>query len=67
MVHNKLIQTSVVNPQCSGPPVIPSWGRHELPTIGAICLHVAVALPSASSAGSGGEASWQSNKPLLFT
>lgn len=46
---------------------MPSWGRHELPTIGAICLHVAVPLPSVSSAGSGGEASWQSNKPLLFT
>lgn len=42
-------------------------GAHESPTIGAICLLVAVPLPSVSSAGSGGEASWQSNKPLLFT
>lgn len=56
-----------VNPHSTGPPVMPSWGRHELPAIGAICLHVAVPLPSVSSAGSGGEASWQSNKPLLFT
>ena len=45
---------------------MPSWGTHELPTIGAICLHLAVPLPSVSSAGSGGKASWQSNKRLLF-
>lgn len=42
-------------------------GQNELPTIDAICLHVAVPLPSVISAGSGGEASWQSYKPLLFT
>ncbi|KAG7214727.1 hypothetical protein INR49_010619 [Caranx melampygus] len=33
--------------------------QHEMPSIVAICLHVAAPLPSVSSAGSGGEASWQ--------
>lgn len=56
-------KSSVSQPSCHCHP----GGWHELPTIGAICLHVAVPLPSVSSAGSGGEASWQSNKPLLFT
>lgn len=56
-----------LHPTWNSPSVMPSWGRSELPTIGAICLHDAVALPSVSSAGSAGEASWQSNKPLLFS
>lgn len=51
-----------VNPYCY---II--LGHNGGPIIGAICLQVAVPLASLSSAGSGGEALWQSNKPLLFT
>lgn len=51
----------------AAPAVLQSRRLHELPTVGAICLCAAAALPSVSSAGSGGEASWQSNKRLLFT